>query len=44
MGKFGIFEWITLVVVMLAVFMTIYSGVEYIVKNISVFKDEKEGD
>jgi CDP-diacylglycerol--glycerol-3-phosphate 3-phosphatidyltransferase len=44
MGKFGIFEWITLVVVMLAVFMTIYSGVEYIVKNIDVFKDEKEGD
>ena len=43
-GKFGIFEWITLVVVMLAVFMTIYSGLEYIVKNISVFKDDKEGE
>lgn len=43
-GNFGIFEWITMIVVILAVFMTIYSGVEYIVKNIHVFKDEKEGE
>ena len=40
-GVFGAFEWITIIVVILAVFMTIYSGVEYIAKNINVLKDEK---
>ncbi len=43
-GTFGIFEWITLVVVALAVFMTVYSGTEYIVKNLNVFKDNQKGE
>lgn len=43
-GTLGIFEVITLIVVLLAVFMTIYSGVEYIVKNLDVFKDDQKGE
>lgn len=42
-GTFGVFEWIVMIVIILAVLMTIISGVEYIVKNLNVFKDEKEG-
>ena len=37
---FGVFEWITYITVILAVFMTIYSGTEYLVKNIHVLKEE----
>lgn len=43
-GTLGVFEWITLVVIVLAVFMTVYSGTEYIVKNLSVFKDDQKGE
>lgn len=43
-GTLGVFEWITLVVIALAVFMTVYSGTEYIVKNLSVFKDDQKGE
>lgn len=40
---YGTFEIIILVVIGLATLMTIISGTEYIVKNLHVFKDNKEG-
>ena len=40
---YGPFEIIILVVIGLATLMTIISGTEYIVKNLHVFKDNKEG-
>lgn len=40
---YGPFEIIILVVIGLATLMTIISGAEYIVKNLHVFKDNKEG-
>lgn len=43
LGKIGPFEIIILVVIGLATLMTIISGTEYIVKNLHVFKDDKEG-
>lgn len=42
-GNYGPFEIIILVVIGLATLMTIISGTEYIVKNLHVFKDDKEG-
>lgn len=40
---YGPFEIIILIVIGLATLMTIISGTEYIVKNLHVFKDNKEG-
>jgi CDP-diacylglycerol--glycerol-3-phosphate 3-phosphatidyltransferase len=40
---YGAFEIIILIVIGLATLMTIISGTEYIVKNLHVFKDNKEG-
>jgi CDP-diacylglycerol--glycerol-3-phosphate 3-phosphatidyltransferase len=41
--SYGPFEIIILIVIGLATLMTIISGTEYIVKNLHVFKDNKEG-
>ena len=39
----SVFWWIFIVSLGIAVFLTIYSGVEYVLKNKSVFKDDKKG-
>lgn len=43
-GTWGAFQIITLVVVYLTLAMTVISGTQYIIKNVNVFKDAKEGN
>ena len=42
-GTWGAFQIITLIEIYLTVLMTIISGTVYIIKNIGVFKEQKEG-
>lgn len=43
-GTWGVFQIITMVVVYLTLAMTVISGTQYIIKNVYVFKDAKEGN